>query len=65
MGEGDSAAGAGKLLAGAAALVVAIPMIIMLAFTGSGSDCVVPTSPQTGASTLAPGSRAAPMKEGT
>ena len=44
MGEGDSAAGAGKLLAGAAALVVAIPMIIMLAFTGSGSDCVVPSA---------------------
>ena len=64
MGEGDSAAGAGKLLAGAAALVVAIPMIIMLAFTGSGSDCVVPSATP-GASTLAPGSRVAPMKQGT
>ncbi|WP_197038104.1 hypothetical protein [Microbispora sp. NRRL B-24597] len=64
MGEGDSAAGAGKLLAGAAALVVAIPMIIMLAFTGSGSDCVVPSATP-GAGTLAPGSRVQPMKQGT
>ncbi|WP_020109778.1 transglycosylase family protein [Nocardia sp. 348MFTsu5.1] len=62
MGEGDSAS-TGKLVAGALAVVIAIPMIILLAFTGSGSDCAVPQ--QAGASTLAPGSKVRPMKQGT
>ena len=55
---------AGKLLMAAVALVVAVPMMIALAFTGSGSDCAVPT-PAPGASTLAPGSKVQPMKPGT